>query len=516
MTSIFDLDQAPGRVWSPQQVEIFDWFKRGSGNLAVVALAGTGKTTTIVKASQYAPERRVLLCAFNKSIATELNDRMGLAPSGRIREAKTMHSLGLGMIRNHRKVDIQTTASKTRIKMATEAWRDTYGDVGQDARWILSGAGIKAAAKLLSWAKAVTPLVKGVRSLMPMTETMVEFDQSPSVEATTHTCMVVLKSMQFLIDQAKNEDKVEIDYDDMVWLPVRMRWVKPCYDLVIVDEAQDMNSCQLLLAREACAGRICIVGDPHQAIYAFRGADSEAISRMTIELQAKTLGLTVTYRCPKAVVKWAQTFVKDFTAHESAPDGLQDECSYGKMLAEAQAGDFVLSRTNAPLMSICLKLLKQGTKAIIKGKELGERLRGLVKRLEHDGELVSTADLQERLQTWSELERARIHQTTVNPDYLETRLELLDDTLGIFEALVEAHDTPEAIKLELTRLFSDDPNSKNYVTCMSIHKSKGLEAPRVFVLQGSFTRQGPEETNLRYVSGTRSKGELHLVLDLWR
>ena len=61
-----------GLTWSAQQLAIFDWFKNGRGNLVVKALAGTGKTSTSVHAVSLAPERRVLMCAFNKRIAVEL------------------------------------------------------------------------------------------------------------------------------------------------------------------------------------------------------------------------------------------------------------------------------------------------------------------------------------------------------------------------------------------------------------------------------------------------------------
>jgi len=90
----------------------------------------------------------------------------------------------------------------------------------------------------------------------------------------------------------------------------------PTYDLVVVDEAQDMTASQLQLAIQSCrkGGRIAIVGDDRQAIYSFRGADSKSLDRLKGILKAKELGLTTTYRCPKRVVEIASRYVPDFRA----------------------------------------------------------------------------------------------------------------------------------------------------------------------------------------------------------
>ena len=86
-----------------EQQAIFDALANvDSGNILVRARAGTGKTTTILQGLSHAPEAitgRVLLAAFNKSIATELGAkvrRMGLADNV---ECSTLHSLGNRLIR---------------------------------------------------------------------------------------------------------------------------------------------------------------------------------------------------------------------------------------------------------------------------------------------------------------------------------------------------------------------------------------------------------------------------------
>jgi hypothetical protein len=75
---------AKTRVWSPLQQDIFDFVQSGHGNAIVEAVAGSGKSTTIVEALKRVKGSSIFL-AFNKSIADELKSR-GV-------NARTFHSL---------------------------------------------------------------------------------------------------------------------------------------------------------------------------------------------------------------------------------------------------------------------------------------------------------------------------------------------------------------------------------------------------------------------------------------
>jgi superfamily I DNA/RNA helicase len=56
------------------------------------------------------------------------------------------------------------------------------------------------------------------------------------------------------------------------------------------------------------SSRFVAVGDPHQAIYGFRGANSDALDKIVARFACRTLPLSVSYRCSKAVVAEAQKF----------------------------------------------------------------------------------------------------------------------------------------------------------------------------------------------------------------
>ena len=86
-----------GRVWSEQQQAIFKAFREPAGHVLVRARAGCAKTTTSLEGVKQAPERRILVAAFNKLIADEANAR--LVGQDRVK-AKTLHALGMGYIKS--------------------------------------------------------------------------------------------------------------------------------------------------------------------------------------------------------------------------------------------------------------------------------------------------------------------------------------------------------------------------------------------------------------------------------
>ena len=126
---------------------------------------------------------------------------------------------------------------------------------------------------------------------------------------------------------------------------------------VLVHNCQDMSRPQLLMAKAAMkeGGRVCVVGDDRQAIYGFRGAAQDGMDMMKTTLNATELGLTITYRCPKAVVAIASTIVPDYKAADSAPEGLVDSVAEAMLPVQVTIGDAILSRSNAPLMPLCLE-----------------------------------------------------------------------------------------------------------------------------------------------------------------
>lgn len=489
------------RDWSPQQAAIFDWFTAGHGNLVVRARAGTGKTTTILEGIDRAPESSPLLVAFNKRIAEELTRKLR-NPRAR---AMTLHSLGFGFIRR--------TWSNVRVdedrawRLARECWGRHRAPVENRPPRVIGetapDAVITAVVKLASLGKNAAPFA----SLSDLVDLALTYNVQPENGWADEVPVEQLAEVALSAMVAAARRDGTVDFDDMVFLPVVNRMTRPTYDLVVVDEAQDMNATQLLLAQAVASGRVCVVGDDRQAIYGFRGADGNALDRLRSELRAAELPLTVTYRCPQVVVHEAAKLVPDYTAAPTAPEGELGRVTPDAMMKLAAPSDFILSRTNAPLAPVCLALLRQGTRARIEGRDVAKGLVSLVKRMKCD----AIPDLMAKLARWQERETAKLAATKRR--VAEARMEYIADQVATVEALTDGLADVAELVARIEELFS--VASGPAVVCSTVHKAKGLEAERVFILADTLycngKRDSEEERNIHYVALTRAKASLVLV-----
>ena len=470
---------APKRNWSKFQKDIFRDINNGQGHTVVIARAGSGKTSTIVEGFKYLPKgKKTLMVAFNKAIADELKQK---APS--YVDVMTLHSLGFRAIKQAFGAGVILENDK-----CNELIKTLIGD--DYDMWEVN----QSIAKCVSLCKGF--LVDTPTRIGDLIDKFgIEiFDYSR--EKFTE---LVIKTLGLC--KAKRD---VIDFDDMIWFPFVYRLNVGKFDVVFVDEAQDLNQAQMamVLSANRMDGRIIAVGDPAQSIYQFRGADSEAIPNFIEKLKAKTLPLSVTYRCPKKVVALAREIVPDIEAAESAPDGTVEEVPAEQILKLVQPGDFVLSRTNAPLIKHCMALLKAGIPANIQGRDVGSNLQYFIKK----SKAKTIIQFTEYVNAWREQEVKRLLAEKKDPiatvDKAECLLNLCEGTLTI-----------KGLKETIDKLFND-VNDDSKVIFSTTHKAKGLERDRVFVLTNTY-RYGPgvegEEANLWYVAVTRSKSELYLV-----
>jgi DNA helicase-2/ATP-dependent DNA helicase PcrA len=466
----------PKRNWSDYQKAIFKDIAQASDHTVVIARAGTGKTSTIVEGFKYLPRgKKTLMVAFNKSIAEELKQR---APS--YVDVMTLHSLGFRAIKqNFGNVVLENDKCKALVETI----------IGNDYElWELN----QSICKCVSLCKGFlfdTP--KRIEELIE--KFGIELFDLPMEKFIEH----VIKALTL----CKNS-KLVVDFDDMIWFPFVYRLNVGKWDTVFVDEAQDLNAAQIAMVLSAIkpGGRIIAVGDPAQSIYQFRGADSEAIPNFINKLKAKTLPLSITYRCPKKVVKLAQEIVPDFESDENSPDGFVIDLESDDLLKTVKPGDFILSRTNAPLIRYCMALLKAGVPANIQGRDVGANLLYFIKK----SKAKTINGFIDYVNKWRDMEVERLMSQKKATDICMDKAECL---LSLCEGTLTIKDLKETIE----KLFNDvDDTAK--VILSTTHKAKGLERDRVFVLVNTYRKgNGGEEDNLWYVAITRSKSELYLV-----
>lgn len=484
----------PDRTWSDQQTAIFDWFAqtnpKQSQHLMVRARAGTGKTTTILEGINLAPERHILLAAFNKRIAEELVGRVQ-NPNA---EAKTLHSIGFAAVKRYwEKLEVDTST-----KRADSLTQMVCGDTVPDAVK-------RMVSKLHSKGREMAP---HARVLGDLTAIAYQFDCDEHLETPAFQKF----DMDWVEDHAlrcmelaATRRPARIDFSDMIFLPVRNQWASPEYDLVVVDEAQDMNMAQLELAQLVSTanhgGRIAVVGDDRQAIYGFRGADSGSLDRLKDELEADELGLTVTYRCPTNVVAAAHHLVDDLVAMDGAPEGKIMDVAREHLVFTVRPGDFVLSRKNKDLVEVAMECIRADVRVRVSGRDIGKNLIGLIRKLGGS----DIPSLEAKLDEWEDRELVRILQSK----YPE-RADEVSDKASTIRVLMEGVAGLSELQARINDLFSD--NGQGQVVCSTIHKAKGLEAPRVFILGYTLMSRKDdaalEEKNIEYVAITRSQDTL--------
>ena len=463
-----------------EQDEIWNEIVNTNNDVIVNAGAGTGKTFTIVEGANRANANRMGFLAFNKSIATELAERLPEHV-----EAKTFHALGMKAVRD----------SVGRIKVNNWKVKNIIdGILGRDYQ-------AQPLVKLISLVKGSMIDCTDEKQIYQLIDKYnIEFSNSrEEVMGVSIVCQI--------LDECKKQTN-EIDFDDMIWLPLVNKYPLPQFDILFVDEAQDFNEMQRRLVL-ACsqAGRCIIVGDKNQAIYGFRGADSGSMSIFENQLKArgktvKSFGLTLTWRCPKSVVAEANRYVKDFNCLDTAEDGQVHVNAY----LNPQKGDMVLCRYNAPLVSAFYDLITQGKSAYILGRDMHKGLVNYVKKITKHSNMSS-----EEFLGLLTIDFRVNHSKLVNADK-QNQANTLSDKFECIKIFTSKADTVGGIITEIERLFNS--RSKGDIQLSTVHKAKGLEADNVFILA---TERMPhpkatnmqEERNICYVAITRAKQNLY-------
>lgn len=490
-------------TWSLQQDRIFEFVETQDGHLVCRARAGCGKTTTIVEAVKRrlraVASKKIVVCAFNKRIAEELTTRFVGFPV----EVKTLHSIGFKFVMRN------WTGVKPEDRNHTGTRRDSLTQAvcgGQTPDAIK-----KLVGKLHTLGRETRPHATSGADLIDLAE---EFDLVPEEEweeegwTVERVCDLAARAMALGADR-KPADGF-IDFADMIFLPVRNGWLRKWWDEVVVDEAQDMTVTQLEIAQGICRGRIVVVGDDRQAIYGFRGADSGSLDRLKATLQATEKGLTTTYRCGKVIVAAAARIVPDFTAGPNNPEGEILGLLPGKLAETAEPGDFVLSRTKAPLTSYAMKLLRAGKRTVVAGKNIGDTLAAIVRRVSKSSR--SVPEFLGRLAGWEAKEIKRATKSCTSEEAKAARAEEVIDRAETIRCLADDARNVAEITDRIEALFTDTGlGQAGVITCSTVHRAKGLEANRVFLIADTFRDATTEEQNICYVAITRAKNTLVIV-----
>lgn len=326
-------------------------------------------------------------------------------------------------------------------------------------------------------------------------------------------CRLVELAREVLTESIRTANKL-IDFDDQLYMPVISGSQFYQNDFLFVDEAQDVNMIQREMLRRALKknGRLIAVGDPCQAIYGFRGADHNAIENIKDMFSAIELPLSISYRCPRAVVAEAQQYVSHIQSSSTAPEGNVSRPEKFT-LAEFKANDIVVCRCTAPVVALAYKLIRSKIACFVMGREIGQGLMNIIDKMKAK----DVDELMPKLDAYYAREHARL--TLAKQDNKADALTDRIDTINVFiDGLTEDERDINSLKNAISSLFSDNMQAQA-VKLMTQHKSKGLEADHVFILDfklnekfmDKISNQQKQEVHLAYVAVTRSKDRLTYI-----
>lgn len=503
---------------SKYQQAVYDFVASGKGNAVIDAKAGSGKTTTIVAAARLVPASlRCIFLAFNKSIAEELKTRLPKHV-----EARTLNSLGHGawMKYSAGKVTLDADKVKKLVRALQDALEAKYHETSSESYLeakLVAQDHFKALMDLVRKAKVsgLAPAsVQGTRGLIADTdESWLGLAEHYNIELPSNPTTILSLARKVLHQSVSQKDV--IDFDDQFYMSLIYGAPFARFDFIFVDEAQDVSDIQREILKRSLkpGGRLVAVGDPHQAIYGFRGANPESLNLIKSEFHATTLPLSICYRCDRAIIERAQEVVPEIEASPSAGDGniqdlgiVDDKFNFA---AFAQT-DLVVCRYTAPLITLAYRLISKKVACKVKGRDIAQGLITLIDKLR-----CQTVDrLVEKLEDWyrTETSRALMKDRDANLDSITDKYESLNAVIQNSK-----FKTVDALKNEINDMFADAANG--VLTLSTVHKAKGLEADRVFILdidempsrRATKEWEKRQELNLLYVAITRAKHHLFYI-----
>lgn len=484
------------------QADVFDFVATGSGNAIVNAVAGSGKTTTIVKAVELANCKDVLFCAFNKHIENELSTRL----KGRA-FVKTIHGIGYATLAARiGRLTVADDKDNASTKMAgTKLWKGLSED---DQEGYEQEDMIKAIRDAIHFVK-VCLLEKDDQKLEDlMCFYGVDIPGGFSTKFASSVWDIIRDSADMAYDGV-------VSYDDMIFAPWFFNWHPAKFSFVFVDEAQDLSAAQRWLVVNSIkdGGRCVAVGDPMQSIQGFAGADPASFTELKKELNAVELPLSICYRCPPNHLERAREYVPEIQAVEGRENGILEKLEYEAMTGMIAAQDLIICRKTAPIIELALHLIARRKPAKIRGRDIGA---GLARDVE------SIADMRGfKFQKFEDFCRKFFNKKAakfIKKDN-EAAAEAIMDRCEAVIACCDGIDVDNAIDLarEIRTMFSD---AKEVITLSTVHRSKGLEADRVFIIEenrlpmyrkGMQDWQRQQEDCIHYVALTRARKELYCV-----
>jgi DNA helicase II / ATP-dependent DNA helicase PcrA len=522
------------------------------GPVRIIAGAGTGKTRTLIHRIAYwdamgiAPADATLSVTHSNKSAAELRHRLKELGVQKI-QAQTFHAAAKKQLEDHwNELSIYWNDKGFRSEFPTII-TETSKVRGENQYWIIRGI-VQSVMK-----QAVNAELILLRARMISIDEY-EKDLSGKEKIGILTREEFIRFYRKYTKSKKSNN--QIDFADLLEMCILMLRENPHiatkihsrYEHFLVDEYQDNDPVQDELLSQWLGSRksICVVGDPRQTIYSFKGSEPALLNDFGKKYtDCITVELVRNYRSSPQIVAWANRLMKGTSASGGAksdlvsmePEGPQpkiidcdSEIAEQKEIAEkvkalvtntkipkSEVAVLVRINSNIPIFRQSLKKLGIQTKS--PGDTFWVDVLPIMKELQkenQDSNVNGLTALYEILhdQGWTlEFEEGEKFDSQK-----QQRLDNADALIALSETLApEEIETP----LKLARCFAKmrdeakDDHDSNAVTVTTIHKAKGMEWDAVLLpkfvdglIPISFAKSPSEideERRLAYVAITRAR-----------
>ena len=540
---------------STYQQDILDFFLNNpQSNMLVNALAGSGKSTTACMLSEHS-KTSDLYIAFNASVVEEFKKKIKNPKT----KVMTMHSLAYSIMLYNVEQESKDSGEKPKGFGSQRSKRTVSLDNFKPHK-ILDEEITKRYGRYIEFAKRVFLKDNYINlyNLCRLTLTDMSSNKDVSRLIDDHVLFLyygdegysapdiseITSTLKILDTKSRQQFETQgvIDFTDMLWITFNKlkydNWEVPYWALytnIYCDEVQDFSNIQLNFLKfiKRTKGRYVFIGDFHQAIYNFAGANAQAFNQIPkMFAPVETFDLPICYRCAKShLSRVNREYGIPILPCDDAPMGFVKTIDKNKISEYAKAGDMVISRKNKWIAEVVLDLARNGTPIFIEDKEMV----GAIKRQILSSKCTSVGTLEKFLQKvisnynkkLFEIVSKNAREGGHEEEHLEAVAEAnskIDNTsflLEILEGYLENHASSDSVSKFsnfIDKLLNTTP-SPNCVRLCSIHKAKGLEATNVFVLNEAkinydfrnSKEQNIQEKNLSYIATTRAKEGLYLV-----
>lgn len=477
---------------TPEQEAIVSFVRDRRESLLIDAGPGSGKTTTLVMAAHAMDPAPTLCLAFNKKIAEEMAKRM---PSHI--QCATMNSIGHRAWGQHlsKRLTLSTDKSYKLVKAYGEQFKGpeakAYGEI------------FPSLLRAVRAAKSAGYIPHKFNTLGRTLISEADFLDSLDTDSAL-TSFFVEALNRILIESITQSFSGNIDFDDQIYMSGLFGGVFPKYPVIMVDEAQDLSPLNHEMLKLSFKERIIAVGDPNQGIYGFRGAHASSMEVLKETFGMEELTLSVSFRCPRAVVQLCKVIKPNMTSPSWAKEGIAKHLEeWGP--SDIPDGAAIICRNNAPLFAVAMKLIRAGRGVKLWGADIGAGMLKLMDKIAPNS--ITSAEFQTAIDSWMRNELTKLP---------ETKHASVLDRAECLRVFAETGVTSEEAKAYAKLLFS----AEGPINLMTGHKSKGLEFETVFFLDQHLIRTNPErnspdqlkqELNLRFVIMSRAQDSLFFV-----